>query len=87
MRPEVRKAIESRDDCDNLKRLTCKYNRFAGICEEPASEHGNEEKDEDVTVPEHYGRRHRMHYGLTEAILNVLTLGLFSRAEALTKHM
>lgn len=87
MRPEVRKAIESRDACDNLKRLTCKYNRFAGACEEPSSEQRNGEKDEEVTVPKDYSRRHSMHYGLTEAILNVLTLGLFSRVDALTKHM
>jgi hypothetical protein len=45
------------------------------------------ERDEVITVPKDYSRRHGMHYGLTEAILNVMTLGLFSRVDALIKHM
>ena len=84
MKKEVRKVIESRDACDNLKRLTCKMNSFASTCEEYRS---NEEPDEIITVPDTYSRQHRFHHGLTEAILNVLTLGLFSRVEAFTKHM
>ena len=84
MKKEVRKVIESRDACDNLKRLTCKMNSFASTCEEYSTYN---EPDEIITVPDTYSTRHLFHHGLTEAILNVLTLGLFSRVEAFTKHM
>ena len=84
MKKEVRKVIESRDACDNLKRLTCKMNSFASTCEEY---NAYNEPDEIITVPDTYSTRHLFHHGLTEAILNVLTLGLFSRVEAFTKHM
>jgi hypothetical protein len=89
MRPSVRKVLESQDACENLQRVTCKMDRFSGHypSEPSVSENINSERDETITVPNSYKDRHHMHYGLTEAILNVLTLGLFSRVDALIKHM
>lgn len=84
MKKEVRKVIESRDACENLRRVTCKMNSFASTCEEYSTYN---EPDEIITVPDTYSSRYRFHHGLTEAILNVLTLGLFSRVDALIRHM
>jgi hypothetical protein len=63
--------------------------QFSGYCPSEPSEPVNNapERDETITVPKDYSSRHRVHYGLTEAILNVMTLGLFSKVDALIKHM
>jgi hypothetical protein len=63
--------------------------QFSGYCSSEPSEPANNtpERDENITVPKDYSRKHGMHYGLTEAILNVMTLGLFSRVDALIRHM
>ena len=37
--------------------------------------------------PKDYSKRHRIHHSLAEAVLNILTLGLFSRMDAFSKHM
>jgi hypothetical protein len=89
MKESVRKVLESRDACENLQRLTCKMDQFSGYCPSKPSDSVNNtpERDETITVPKDYSGRHRMHYGLTEAILNVMTLGLFSRVDALIRHM
>jgi hypothetical protein len=89
MKPSVRKVLESRDACENLQRLTCKMDQFSGYCPSESSEpvSNTPERDEIITVPKDYSSRHRMHYGLTEAILNVMTLGLFSRVDALIRHI
>ena len=89
MKPSVRKVLESRDACENLQRLTCKMDQFSGYCPSEPSEPVNNtpERNETITVPKDYSSRHRMHYGLTEAVLNVMTLGLFSRVDALIRHM
>jgi hypothetical protein len=89
MKPSVRKVLESRDACENLQRVTYKMDRFSGHCpsEPSVSENINSERDETIIVPNSYKDRHHMHYGITEAILNVITLGLFSRVDSFIKHM
>ena len=89
MKQSVRKVLESREACDNLRRFTCKMNSFSGHCEDSSIYAGNDitEQDEIIVVPKDYSRRHRIHHSLAEAVLNILTLGLFSRMDAFSKHL
>lgn len=92
MKQSVRKVINSREACENIQRVACKMDRFSGHCpcavlDMDGCVMKSPERDENITVPKDYSRKHGMHYGLTEAILNVMTLGLFSRVDALIKHM
>lgn len=88
MRPEVRKKIESREACDNLYRLTAKYNRFAGVntCEIPEKEDGTEQ-DEVIFVPGDYYRRESVMANIAGTLLNMMSLGMFSRIGFVSKYM
>jgi len=89
MKQSVRKAIDSREACDNLRRFTCKMNSFSGHCEDSSiyADNGITEQDEIIVGPKDYSKRHRIHHSLAEAVLNILTLGLFSRMDVFSKHM
>lgn len=88
MRPEVQKKIESREACDNLYRLAAKYNRFASVdtCEIPEKEDGPEQ-DEVIFVPEDYYRRQSILANIAATLLNMMSLGMFSRIGSVSKYM